>query len=159
MSYSISLQRAWSRNLAVNRALIEHLTPAMLSATSPGGGFTVAEHLAHITGVVKHWGMRIDPERLTPVPDLAEEHDDGEWTAETDLDRILDVHTRTAAAAAATAAAYPDGSAASPHVDADAYLIHMLVHDAHHRGQILLALKTAGHRLPDEDVLWAPWRS
>lgn len=159
MPRSSSVQRAWAANQTVNRALIDHLTPAMLSAASPGGGFTVADHLAHITGVVKHWGMRIDPELLAEVPDLAEEHGDDAWTVETDLARIADVHGRTAAAAAATAAAHPEGSAASPHADADAYLIHMLVHDAHHRGQILLALKTAGHPLPDEDAMWAPWRS
>lgn len=44
------------------------------------------------------------------------------------------------------------------HDSPDAFLIHMMVHDAHHRGQILLALKTAGHPLPDEDAVWGPWR-
>jgi uncharacterized damage-inducible protein DinB len=32
----------------------------------------------------------------------------------------------------------------------------MIIHDAHHRGQILLALKTAGHPLPNEDIFWNP---
>ena len=45
-----------------------------------------------------------------------------------------------------------------PHSSADAYLIHMMVHDAHHRGQILLAPKTSGYSLPNEDAMWGPWR-
>ncbi|MEM6431914.1 MAG: DinB family protein [Deinococcota bacterium] len=36
--------------------------------------------------------------------------------------------------------------------------MHMMVHDAHHRGQILLALKTSGHTLPDEGSFWMPWK-
>jgi len=158
MQHPTSVQRAWSRNLAVNRVLLEHLTPEMLAATTPGGGFTVAEHLAHMVGVVRHWGLRLGPEHLASIPDLAEEKD-GYWTIETDLDRIRSIHERTAAAAVAAAVGHPDGSADSPHADGDAYLIHMLVHDAHHRGQILLALKTGGHALPDEELMWVPWRS
>lgn len=45
-----------------------------------------------------------------------------------------------------------------PHASADADLMHMMIHGAHHRGQIRLALKTAGHPLPDEDAMWGPWR-
>jgi DinB family len=40
----------------------------------------------------------------------------------------------------------------------DGYLIHLIAHDSHHRGQILLALKTAGKALPSEGALWGPWR-
>ncbi len=153
-----SVLTAWARNLEVDRALLRHLTPEMLSARTPGGGFTVGQHLAHMVGVTKHWGMLIDPERLEPLPDLVEEVG-GSFVAESDLARIDDVLGRTAAAAAAATEARPEGSSDSPHADAPACLIPMLVHDAHHRGQIVPALKTAGHPLPEEDALWAPWRS
>jgi len=125
---------------------------------SPGGGFTVAQHVAHMVAVTKFWGSLIDAERLEPLPDLAD--DDGDsFVAEQDLGRIRAVLERTAAAARAASEAHPEGASESPHADADSYLVHMLVHDAHHRGQILLALKTSGHPLPDEEALWAPWRS
>lgn len=62
--------------------------------------------------------------------------------------------TRTSEVAAAAARAHPDGSDASPH----AWLTHMLVHDTRHRGQILLALKPAGHASPDDEAPWGSWR-
>jgi uncharacterized damage-inducible protein DinB len=34
----------------------------------------------------------------------------------------------------------------------------MRVHDAHHHGQMLLALKANGHLLPAEEGMWVPWR-
>ncbi len=158
-----AVEAAWQRNLAVNRALLEHLQPPMLGARSPGGGASVAQVLAHMAGTVKFWGDLIDPERMEALPDLFRGRpQSGEPHAldpETDLPRIRAVFDETAAAALALARARPGGSVESPHADSAAYLVHMLAHDAHHRGQILLALKTAGHPLPDPDAMWAPWRS
>lgn len=158
-----AVDAAWQRNRAVNRALLEHLRPPMLAARSPGGGASVAQLLAHMAGTVKFWGDRIDPDRMQPVPDLFHgQPESGEPDAldpETDLTRIRAAFEETAAAALALARARPGGSAESPHPDSAAYLVHMLAHDAHHRGQILLALKTAGHPLPDDEAMWAPWRS
>ncbi|HKI58260.1 MAG TPA: DinB family protein [Trueperaceae bacterium] len=158
-----SARAAWERNMAVNRTLVEDLEPAMLSARSPGGGATVAQHLAHMVMTVKFWGDLIDPQRMATLPDLFRGEPEGgapEYLdPETDTERIAAVWRQTAEAALATAAAHPAGGPESPHEGGAAYLVHMLVHDAHHRGQILLALKTAGHPLPDEEAMWAPWRS
>lgn len=49
MAISSSVQTAWDRNLKVNRALIHHLTAEMLAAQTPGGGYSVAQHLFHIS--------------------------------------------------------------------------------------------------------------
>ncbi|MEJ2287689.1 MAG: DinB family protein [Deinococcales bacterium] len=158
-----AVRAAWHRNLAVNQALLEHLEPAMLDARSPGGGATVAQLLAHMAATTKFWGALLDPERMMALPDLfhgePESGAPGALEAETDLARIRAVWDRTAEAALATAEAHPSGSEESPHADGAAYLVHMMVHDAHHRGQILLALKTHRHPLPDEEALWGPWRS
>lgn len=154
MAINASVQTAWDRNLEVNRALIHHLTAEMLAAQTPGGGYSVAQHLSHIVGVVKFWGTLLDPARLSALPDLPSAEG-----PETDPTHILEVLEATAEAALAAAEARPQGSDELPHADADAYLIHMIAHDAHHRGQVLLALKTSGHPLPDEEGLWSPWRS
>jgi len=158
-----SVRAAWDRNTAVNRVLLDHLEPAMLSARSPGGDATVAQHLAHMVMTVKFWGDLIDPQRMAALPDLVRSQPTGgapeHLDPETDLTRIATVWQQTAAAALATAVAHPEGGPESPHPDGAAYLTHMLAHDAHHRGQILLALKTAGHPLPDAEAMWAPWRS
>lgn len=160
-----SVQAAWQTNLKVNLALVDQLTPEMLDARTPGGGYTVAQHLAHIVGSVKHWGTKLDNERLGGLPDLftvreelTEDDPDG-FVPETDLERIRTVLLETAEAARDAVKNTPGGFTGElPHASTDAYLIHMLVHDAHHRGQMLLALKTSGYPLPDEDLMWTPWK-
>lgn len=159
------VQTAWQANLKVNMALLEHLTPEMLGARTPGGGYSVAQHLAEIVGTTKYWGSRLDEARLGGLPDLytiREDLDEGDIEAfvpETDLARIREVLLETAAAAQEAAANAPAGFTGDlPHSSPDAFLIHMMVHDAHHRGQVLLALKTSGHPLPDEDAMWVPWK-
>lgn len=156
MSVSPSVRAAWQANLRINRALLDHLEPELLSAQTPGGGFTVAQHLAEIVDAVKGWGTRFDQGRLAPLPDLYDPKAET-FVAETDLARIVEVMEQTyEAALEAAEAAREMGD--SPHASPDAYLIHMMVHDAHHRGQILLALKTNGQPLPDEDRMWGPWK-
>lgn len=158
-----SARGAWQRNMAVNGLLVQHLEPAMLGARSPGGGASVAQHIAHMVMTVKFWGARIDPQRMEALPDLFLEEPSGgapeHLAPETDLARISATWRQTEEAALAAASSHPAGAPSSPHRDGAAYLTHMLVHDAHHRGQILLALKTAGHPLPDDEGMWAPWRS
>lgn len=145
-------------------ALLEHLTPEMLDARTPGGGYSVARHLAHIVSSTKYWGSRLDknlgglPNLFTVREDL-DEDDPQAYISETDLARIREVLLETAAAAQEAAANAPEGFTGElPHSSPDTFLIHMMVHDAHHRGQILLALKTSGYPLPDEDLIWGPWK-
>ena len=151
---------AWRANARVNRELLDHLTEEMLGAQTPGGGYSVAQHLAHMTGVMKSWGSRLD-EQLAGLPDLYSDYDAQEDTfvAEKDLERIRGTMNETEGALLSAVQEKPDGEKGTlPHTSAGALLIHLMVHDAHHRGQVLLALKTSGYALPDEDRLWGPWR-
>lgn len=160
-----SVQTAWQANLKVNMALLNHLTPEMLDARTPGGGYSVAQHLAEIVGTTKNWGSRLDEARLGGLPNLytiredLDEEDIEAFVPETDLARIREVFVETAAAAQEAAANAPEGFTGElPHSSPDAFLIHMMVHDAHHRGQVLLALKTSGYELPNDDLMWMPWK-
>ncbi len=161
MNLESAVQTAWQANLKVNQVLLEHLTPEMLQARTPGGGYSVGQHLAHIVGVTKYRGTQLD-EGLKTLPDLftlredLDEEDPEAVVPETDLARIKNVLTQTAAAVQEAVSKGDTGN--SPYPSADAYLIHMMVHDAHHRGQTLLALKTSGYSLPDEDAMWQPWK-
>ena len=157
------VQTAWRANLRVNQMLLEHLTPDMLTARTPGGGYSVAQHLAHIVGVTKYRGVKLDngletlPDLFTIREGLAEENPEA-FVPETDLARIKDVLAQTAVAVQEAIEKVSGYTETSPYPSADAYLVHMMVHDAHHRGQILLALKTSGYALPDEDAMWLPWK-
>lgn len=161
-----AVQTAWQANLRVNEVLLKHLTPEMLDARTPGGGYSVARHLAHIVGTTKYWGSKLD-KNLGELPNLftlseeLDENDPQAFIPETDLERIRKVLAQTAAAAQEAEAVenVPEEVRwEPPHPSADAFLIHMMVHDAHHRGQVLLALKTSEYPLPDEDAMWGPWR-
>jgi uncharacterized damage-inducible protein DinB len=46
-----------------------------------------------------------------------------------------------------------------PQLSLEHFVIHLFVHDAHHRGQIILALKTSGFARPDDEPIWWPWRT
>lgn len=164
MNLESAVQTAWQANLKVNKMLLEHLTPAMLQARTPGGGYSVAQHLAHIVGVTKYRGMKLN-DGLETLPDLFtiregfDEEDPEAVVPETDLARIKDVLAQTATAVhKAVDKVSAEGTETSPYTSPDAYLIHMMVHDAHHRGQVLLALKISGYSLPDEDAMWQPWK-
>lgn len=165
MSVSATVREAWRANTHVNRALLSQLGPEMMAARTPGGGYTVAEHLAHMIASIQYWGGLRDRERFGVLSDPAlERREDGGFVPETDLVRLGDIGHQTEAAtlevseAESEGAELPPGRWESPHATPDAYLIHRMIHDAHHRGQVLLALKGAGFALPDGDVVWGSWR-
>jgi uncharacterized damage-inducible protein DinB len=146
-----TVKEAWLANEKVNKVLLEHLTPDMLQAQTPGGGYTVAQHLAHMTRTKKYFGMKLS-EALKVLPDL---HDKTTDKVETNLAHIKDVMRLTSQRILETSEAAND-KGNLPQTSIEAYLIHMMIHDGHHRGQILLALKTAGYPLPNEDLFWQP---
>ena len=143
-------------NADVNDLLVAHLsTPEMLDARTPGGGFTVAEHLAHMAGTNKSWLAQLSAGTAGGLPDL---YDPERQLAERDPARIRTVLGQTSEAVLETVVTAPDRGNL-PHVSLAKFLIYLLVHDAHHRGQILLALKAGGLPLPHDDAMWGPWNS
>jgi uncharacterized damage-inducible protein DinB len=141
-------------NADVNDLLVAHLSsPEMLDARTPGGGFTVAEHLAHMAGTNRFWLSKLSAGAAGGLPDL---YDPERQLAERDPARIRAVLVQTSAAVLEAALSAPDRGQL-PHVSLAQFLIYLLVHDAHHRGQMLLALKTNGLPLPDDDAMWGPW--
>jgi uncharacterized damage-inducible protein DinB len=151
MPINETVREAWEANDKVNKVLLEHLTLDMLNAQTPGGGFTIAQHLAHMTRTKKYFGMKLS-EALRTLPDL---HDKATDKVETNLAQIKDVMRQTSKGILETSENAKD-KGNLPQTSTEAYLIHMMIHDGHHRGQILLALKTVGHPLPNEDLFWQP---
>jgi uncharacterized damage-inducible protein DinB len=153
MAISESVKEAWLVNDKVNKVLLEHLTPDMVEAKTPGGGYSVAQHLAHMAEAQKFWNAMLNEEQANTLPELFKE----ELVAETNLAQIKDVFRQTSKVTLGLVENIND-KGDFPYASLDTYLIHLIAHDAHHRGQILLALKTAGHKLPNEGALWGPWR-
>lgn len=151
-----ALRVAARSNAAVNDLLAVHLSaPGMLDARTPGDGYTVAQHLAHLVELRRYWLSELSAGAAEGLPGL---HDptSQEFVAERDPARVRAVLAQVSAAVLEVAIAAPDRGQL-PHVSLAQFLIYLLVHDAHHRGQILLALKAGGLPLPDEAALWSPW--
>jgi len=160
VAVSQSVLECWQANNQVNENLLQHLSQEMLDAQTPGGGMTVAGHLAEISGTVEYWVSHLAPGQLRKTTRLYRITEDDEFVPETDLEKFR-AHFREGRDAALEAAqAVPAGETGdAPHLSADAVLLHMIVHDSHHRGQLLLALKVNGHSLPSEEAMWLPWRN
>lgn len=159
MAISQSVQDHWHANTKVNQNLLEHLTQEMMAAGTPGGGMTVAEHLAELAGTTEYWVSKLASDRLRETPRLYDVVGD-DIIAYTDLELFRERLPVSRAAVLEAAMAVPDGETGeAPHLSADALLLHMIVHDSHHRGQLLLALKTNGYPLPSEESMWLPWRN
>ncbi|MGL4612058.1 MAG: DinB family protein [Trueperaceae bacterium] len=153
MAISESVKESWCINDKVNKVLLEHLTAEMVEAQTPGEGYSVAQHLAHMAEARKFWSAMLDEEGTKQLPDLFK----NERLAETNLAQIKDVFRQTSSVTLGLAETATD-TKHFPYTSLDVYLIHLIAHDAHHRGQILLALKTSGHALPSEGALWGSWR-
>ncbi|TDE86922.1 DinB family protein [Deinococcus sp. S9] len=151
------LATAVEANSRVNDVLCAHLTPEMMRARTPGGGMTVAQHLAHMAGVTQEWLSLLDEGAASPLPILYEGTLWDTFTAQEDPARAAEV-LREVWAAAFETAANAGGTGKLSHPSPAQFLLHMLTHDAHHRGQVLLALKVNGFPLPDEEALWGPLR-
>ncbi len=159
MAISASVRELWQANSQVNHNLLQHLTQDMMLAQTPGGGKTVAEHLAELAGTTEYWVTMLTGEDLPATPRLYEIVDD-EMVAYTDLELFRKGLPLSREAVLQAAEAVPEGHTGDvPHTSADALLLHMIVHDSHHRGQLLLALKTNGFALPSEESMWLPWRN
>jgi uncharacterized damage-inducible protein DinB len=157
------LFEAWDRNARVNDALLEHLTPELMRLDDRAGGWTVAQHLAEMSGFRKDWLSEISPSHQTGLEFMHRALPGGGWEAATDDPAAFREAFR--AADAAVAAAVRDAIAAGGfrgpvYARHPAFFVHhALVHDAHHRGQLLMTLRLAGRRWEEADgPMWAPWR-
>lgn len=159
MAVSQAVVDFWNANNQVNENLLQHLNQDMLEARTPGGGMSVAGHLAEISGTVEYWVSRLTPDLRRTVR-LYQITEDDEFVPEPSLENYRRHFQDGRAAALEAARALPEGeTGAAPHLSADAVLLHMIAHDCHHRGQLLLALKVNGHPLPSEEAMWLPWRN
>jgi len=158
------LFESWSRNARVNESLLDHLTPDLMTLRPPEGGWTVAQHLVHLIGFRKGWLSYVSPRHQEDLSFLFSGDEEGEFEPTTLDSAVMKEAFRAgdAAVLAAVQEAVAAGGSFGVKVYVDdprAFMQHALVHDAHHRAQILMTLRLAGHPWREADgPMWAPWR-
>jgi uncharacterized damage-inducible protein DinB len=132
---------AYSTNNRINLYLIENLPDAAWRAETPGGkGRNIAAIVAHMHNVRLMWlkaiGASPVPEKLDPETVTKEQATAAlvaSWQAlENCLRRALE----------------RDGKIRGFKPDVASFFAYLVAHDAHHRGQVSMLARQAGHPLP-----------
>ncbi len=147
LSTADALLQAYSANARINQYLVERLHPSLWRAPSPlPKGRTIAALVAHMHNCALRYLERTAPE--VPVP------------AELDRHRVTQQQAARALGAkrkamlAIVGAALEDNSkiVGSPHRAAE-FLAYYMVHDAHHRGQIVQQARQLGHPINQQTMI------
>lgn len=140
------LAAAWRVNHEITLELLALVSDDCLDL-KPGSGKTIRSNIVHIAGVRRQWAEDKAREAAAKVskPDWRDaSRDDLVDALETSSEAVLEAFARRFR---------PETRAQWSPVVGLAYLV---AHEAHHRGQIEIALRINGHGLPDEQsfALW-----
>jgi uncharacterized damage-inducible protein DinB len=141
---------SWEINNRINLFLIDAVEQEWLEAKSASGGRTAGEQFAHIHNVRLMWLKAADPQLLTGLEKL----DKGGLTKE--ILRASLVKSSEAVATLLGNALTRDGRVKNFKPHAVAFFGYLVSHESHHRGQITLTMKQAGHPL-DKKTLYGLW--
>ena len=145
------LIETWQINNRVNLYLLDAIDDEHLIDSLASKGRNVAEQFAHMHNVRLMWLKSAMPEALSRVSKLEKG---------TDMGKAVLAGSLTDSAAAIDdllISACENGGKVKgfkPHVTA--FLGYLLAHDAHHRSQVILALKQSGHKI-DQKVGYGIW--
>src|SRR6185312_3650290 len=151
-----ALLDSWDRNNTILVNLLRAIPPERLAIRVMEGSPSVAELFTHIHYVRLVFVQEDAPEFL--IEPLPEE----EWTPERDPGKIEQMlNTSARAVRDAVKGKLEAGQEMDLHYDHPILLLqHMIWHEGYHHGQIKLALKLAGHPIPNEQagpITWRVW--
>jgi uncharacterized damage-inducible protein DinB len=145
------LVETWQIHDRIHRYLLDSIAPEALGSVSASKGRTVAEQLAHVHNVRLMWLGSAAPDLLGDLRKI-------EKGGAMDKEALAAALTASAGAVEALLRRSLAGSGKvkgfKPH--AAAFLGYLISHESHHRGQIVLTLKQAGHPV-DKKTAFGLW--
>lgn len=145
------LSETWSIHDRINQYLLSAVPIQALASVSASKGRNVAEQFAHIHNVRLMWLKAAAPELLAGLDKIEKE-------SAVDvalLRRSLEL-SGAAVAELLKRAFAGDGRIKGFKPHAAAFLGYLISHESHHRGQIVLTLKQAGHPV-DKTTQFGLW--
>ena len=144
-----ALLNAFITNDRINHYLIENLPPEAWNAKPPDGkGRTVAAIVAHMHNVRVMWLKAAKAEDIPPQLDRA-------TVTPSQALHALEA-SRLALCAVMSRALETDGRVKGFRPDVAGFFGYLVAHDAHHRGQITMLARQAGHPLPQK-AMFGMW--
>ena len=142
-----ALLKAYAGNARITEYLVEHLDPVVWQAPAPGPKTrTIAAHVAHL----HNCGLRY-LERTAPGYPVPGELDRRRVT-QSQAARALGAKRKAVLAIVGAALKDNDRIVGSPH-DAAGFLMYYMIHDAHHRGQIVLQARLLGYPITQKTMI------
>jgi uncharacterized damage-inducible protein DinB len=145
------LVETWEIHNRINLYILDAIAPESLSDVSPAKGRTVGELFAHLHNVRLMWLKAAAPDLLKSLKKIEKTE-----TGKKDLLRKSLAESGNAIGNLLTASLEADGRVKGFKPHASAFTGYLISHESHHRGQIVLLLKQAGHRL-DNKTLFGLW--
>jgi uncharacterized damage-inducible protein DinB len=145
------LLETWQINNRINLYLLEAIPPEHMGDKMTSKGRSVGEQLAHIHNVRLMWLKASMPEALDGLAKIEKEQAGDQ--------RIYAIGFSDSGNAIARLLEYSADNGGKvkgfrPHVTG--FLGYLVAHDAHHRSQVIIALKQNGHQL-DKKILYGIW--
>jgi len=143
------LIETWEINHKLDLYLLNAIEEEHLSSISLSKGRTVAEHFAHIHNVRLMWLKEGMPGLLTTVEKIEKEK-------VTKKILIEQLQKSSNAISSMLEIAIKEGKLKGFKPHPTAFLGYIISHESHHRGQIVLCMKQAGHPV-DKKILFGLW--
>ncbi len=140
----------WQIHNRINLYLLDALDEAHLSDVSASKGRTVGEQLAHIHNVRLMWLKASAPELLVGIDKVEK----GQQITKETLAVALEKSSNAIEQMLTVGFAQNKIKGMKPYPMT--FLGYMIAHESHHRGQIMMSLKQAGHPV-DKKVQFGLW--
>src|SRR5580704_17476361 len=146
----VALLNAFNTNNRINQYLIDNLPAAAWNAAAPGGkGRTIPAIVAHMHNIRVMWLKVANKEGQIP-----ESLNRAKVTPKQALHAME--KSRHALSVVLSGAPEGNGRIKGFRPDVAAFLGYLISHDAHHRGQIAMLARQAGHPLPQK-AMFGMW--